>query len=193
VNTISNSLFNVSPGGQVVIHNNGGISFNNPNPVNHVLSNTNEPVSSHTAFNGQKSFLAFWDDIDTVGDVYFAERTNDRLIVQWHRKGFGDAPPDQITTFQVQVFDDNPFRGGSIYAQYLYADVEGARAAGGASATIGYQNDGSPPFNDFQWSFDSPSVGNGTVLSLIPEPASVALMLLAGAVACCSSFLASKS
>ncbi len=62
----------------------------------------------------------------------------------------------------------------------IYADVEQPRADGGGSATIGYQ-DGGAGFNSVEWSFNtSGAVSNGTVLSLIPEPTSLLLVIIGG-------------
>ena len=95
--------------------------------------------------------------------------------LQWDGKQFTDST--DTVTFQLQIFEG--VRGGNpIYAQMIYADVEQPRADGGGSATIGYQ-DGGAGFNSVQWSFNlSGAVSNGTVLSLIPEPASLALIAI---------------
>lgn len=181
VNTISNALFNIGPGDQIVIHNNGGVSFRNPNPADHNLADENEGIPSSSAFNGRPAFLPFWDDIDTVGDVFYREIPDDRVIIQWNRKGFAGEPPTEETTFQVQIFDHNGFRGLGEYAQYLFSDVEGTRAGSGASATIGFQN-GDGVFNDVVWSLNMPAVFDGDVLSLVPEPGSALLLVVAAAV-----------
>lgn len=176
VTTITNDL-GISPGSQLVINNRGGIKFSAGGT--NIMPTPNASIASHTAFGGGPSFIPLWDEIDTVGDVYYNERSNDRIIVQWQQKGFEGAPASQTTTFEVQIFNRPPFRGPDVFAQYLYADVNGARADHGSGATIGYQ-DGSLTHNDFEWSFNLPlAVSDGSVLTLIPEPAT-ALLLLAG-------------
>ncbi len=170
--TISNTVF---PGGDVVVGNNGGLGFGDLTDPN--LPPLNEEIPSAAAFGGGQALFGFWDDIDnTYGDVFYEVRT-DRLIVQWDGKQFTDST--DTLTFQIQIFDD--VRGGNpIYAQIIYTDIEQPRADGGGSATIGNQ-DGGAGFNDVQWSFNtSGAVSNGMVLSLIPEPASLALIVIGG-------------
>lgn len=54
---------------------------------------------------------------------------------------------------------------GDIAAQFLCRDVEGARAARGASATVGYQGGAVGWYAPY--SFDTMSVSHDTVLSLV--------------------------
>jgi hypothetical protein len=162
----------VFPAGDVVVSNNGGIAFGTPPDLN--LDPTNQPIPSNAAFGGGQSALPYWDDIgDTIGGVFY-EVMSDRYVVQWDRKPIGRG---DTVTFQLQIFKD-AVGSPPIYAQYLYADIQAPAAGGGASATIGYQND-SAPFNDVQWSYNVPgAVADGTVLSLIPEPASLTLLAI---------------
>jgi len=173
INTpISNAVF---PGGEVWVGNNGALGFGELPDTN--LPAVNEPISNNAAFGGGQALCGFWDDIDnTYGDIYYENR-EDVLIVQWNQKQFADST--DTVTFQLQIFADG--RGSNpIYAQMIYADVEQPRADGGGSATIGYQ-DGAAGFNSVQWSFNtSGAVSNGTVLSLIPEPASLLLVIIGG-------------
>lgn len=142
----------------IAVGSNGGIRFNG---TTNLLTSLNVPIPSGNVFGGNNALLAFWDDIDTqggtVGNIYRQEFP-DRLIVQWHDVGFFQSPLTQRATFQIQLFDE-----GEILAQVLYLDIEGARAGRGASATIGYQGSGALPTEQF--SFNQPTVSDGTVLS----------------------------
>jgi hypothetical protein len=72
--------------------------------------------------------------------------------------------PNESTSFQVQVFGAG---GTAAFAQFLYADVQGTRAGGGSSATIGYQAGGAQ--HDVLHAFEvAGAVADGTVLSLVP-------------------------
>jgi hypothetical protein len=164
--TISNALL---PAGNVAISNNGGIGFNAPDPT---LSPANEPIPSGAAFGSGQSLLTYWDDIgNDVGGVYYLQ-TDNALVVEWYNRevGVGRAR----VTFEVQIFDAS--EATNPYFQFLYQDISGA--GGGASATIGYQ-DGGTGHNDSQWSFNTPgAVTDGGVLSVIPEPAAIALLFV---------------
>lgn len=162
----------VLPAGDIVVSNNGGIGFGTLGST--LLAPGNAPIPSNDAFGGGQSLLAFWDDIgNTIGGIFYQPQS-DRFIVQWDQKPIGRA---DAVSFQVQIFY-NAVGSPPVYAQFLYADIESAAAGGGASATIGYQ-DGGAGFNDVQWSYNSPgAVKNGDVLSLIPEPTSLAALLL---------------
>ncbi|HVP10664.1 MAG TPA: hypothetical protein VMV94_05680 [Phycisphaerae bacterium] len=174
--TVSNAVF---PAGDVVVSNNGGIAFGSPPST--TLAAINQPIPSTQAFGGGQSLLPYWDDIgNTIGEIEW-EHKRASLIIQWTQKPFEGST--DTATFQIQIFDGVPYPpAGGIYAQFIYLDIEQPRAGGGASATIGYQN-GPAAYNDVQWSVDTPgAVANGTVLSLIPEPAtltSLGVLLLA--------------
>lgn len=168
--TIGNALL---PAGLVVVGNNGAIGFN---PPDFDLEPLNQMIPSENAFGGGQSLQIYWDNVgNDVGDVYWQE-IGDILIIQWDNVHFADDPdrPQDTGRFQIQIF------GGptSIFSQFLYDDIEQQFPDGGASATIGYQSGlllG--PGNDVQWSFNQPgAVSDGTVLSLIPAPGSVALL-----------------
>jgi hypothetical protein len=169
---IGNTVF--APG-RVVVGNNGGMGFDPPSGF---LAPINEAIPSNNAFGGGQSALPFWDDVgNDEGDVFWLE-LEDRLIVQWHNNHFeGDASGD-TARFQVQIFAGVALLPQPIYAQFIYDDIGQPRPDGGASATIGYQ-DGGAGFNDVQWSFNTAgAVSDGTVLSVIPEPGTLALLLV---------------
>lgn len=167
--TIGNLVF---PAGRVVVGNNGGVGFD---PLDDNLAPDNEPIPSINAFGGSQAALPLWDNIgNDIGDVYWAEQL-DTLIIQWHDHRFEGS--QDTSRFQLKIFELAP-TPNTIYAQFIYADIEQPRAGGGASATIGYQ-DGGAGFNDVQWSFNTAgAVANGTVLSIVPEPSSVVLLLV---------------
>jgi len=148
---------------RLLIGLNGAIGIDSSS---NLLTNSNATLPSANLFGGERAFVPFWDDLESnggsLGAVYHQELA-DRFVVQWNAVGFGGAPASERVTFQVQIFDSSP-----LLAQYIYADVEGARAARGASATIGYQGTGVPPLTPH--SFNAASVRNGTVLSLIGTP-----------------------
>lgn len=167
---IGNSLL---PSGNVVIANNGGVGFDPPD-MN--LAPSNGEVPSQDAFGGGQALLPYWDDIgNDVGGVYY-EEMDDRLIVQWENRFISTSEGRSgFITFQLQVFDRS--EAGNPYFQFIYEDM--AAAGYGASATIGYQ-DGGAGANDDEWSRDtSGAIADGTVLTALPEPSSLAL--LAGA------------
>ncbi len=156
--TIGNSLF---PSGVARVGSNGGVRFAGTGLD---LGFTNAAIPAAAAFGlTSQSLLPFWDDINTangtVGEIYWQE-TQGRLIVQWQAAGFFGAA-SETATFQLQVPSTGP-----AFAQFLYQDVAGARAANGGSATVGYQSGGVQ--NDVQWSFNSGVINNNTVLSLVP-------------------------
>jgi hypothetical protein len=167
--TIGNQVFSA---GRVIVGNNGGLGFD---PFDPELAPDNEPLPSNAAFGGAQGALAFWDNINNVvGDVFWQEIGN-TLIVQWHNNTFQGS--QDTSRFQIKIGE--PARGPvTVFAQFIYDDIEQPRAGGGISATIGYQ-DGGAGFNDVQWSFNTAgAVSNGTVLSLVPEPGSAALLAM---------------
>jgi len=170
--TIGNLVF---PAGRVAVSNNGGAGFAPPDDK---LDPVNEPIPSNKAFGKGQSALAYWDDIgNDVGGVRWQQKRTDAgdvLIIQWHNRLL-EGTPDQVR-FQIKIFSDpGP---DSIYAQFIYDDIERPAANGGVSATIGYQ-DGGAGFNDVQWSFNTAkAVANATVLSVVPEPQTLGLLAL---------------
>lgn len=144
---------------ELIVSMNGGIRLSGSNTF---LAGTNVPLPSALAFQSEQALLPFWDDLESTGLALarvFAEERPDRLIVQWNHVGFAGGPATERATFQVQVFDE-----GDILAQFLYQDVEGARADRGGSATIGYQAAGN--LTTLTHSFDQPILSNGEVLTL---------------------------
>jgi hypothetical protein len=163
--TVGNALL---ASGAAQVGSNGGVRFGGPGTS---LAFTNAAIPSASAFGlTSQSLLPFWDDVNTVGgtvgNVYWQE-IGDTLIIQWENVGFFGQPATERATFQVQVFSSGP-----VVAQYLYEDVEGVRAASGASATVGYQSGGLVG-NDAQWSFNVASVVDGDVLSVCYANATV--------------------
>jgi hypothetical protein len=172
--SIGNSVF---AAGTIRIGSNGAVRFDGGGLS---LSFTNYTIPSNNMFSGDQSLAVFWDDINTAngtrGNIY-VEDVGDTLVIQWQDVDFFGGGVD-TTTFQIQVHTSGPG-----LAQFLYRDVEDARADGGGSATIGYQ-DGSAGFNDFQWSYNTRgAVSNGTVLTLVPAPGAMALLGLGGLLA----------
>jgi hypothetical protein len=163
--TVGNALL---AAGTARVGSNGGVRFGGTG-LNLGVTNGALPVSGAFSLTSQ-SLLPFWDDFNTangtIGNIFWQEIGN-TLIIQWDNAGFFNTPAGDIATFQIQVF-----QGGPVVAQYLYQDIEGLRAASGASATIGHQSGGIAG-NDVQWSFNSASVVNGTVLSICFADATV--------------------
>jgi len=158
--TIGNALL---AAGVARVGSNGGVRFAGAGTD---LGFTNAALPSAAAFNlTSQSLLPFWDDVNTVGgtvgNIYWQE-TGGRLVIQWEDVGFFGAA-SEIATFQIQVFP----AGGPAFAQYLYQDVTGVRAAGGGSATIGYQAVDGTTHNQFSFN-TAGAVSNGTVLSVVP-------------------------
>lgn len=153
--TVGNALLGA---GTVRVGSNGAVRFAGTDLT---LGFTNGAIPSFNAFNGNQALMAFWDDINTAsgaaGNIYWQEVGN-TLVIQWEDAAFFGSP--DRTTFQIQVPNSGP-----VFAQFLYEDVTSPRAARGGSATIGYQAGGIA--NDAPWSVNTPSVDNGTVLSLV--------------------------
>ncbi len=157
--TRGNAIF---PAGTVSVSNNGGIQAGGGNS----LDFQNLALPSVGLGN---VLLPFWDDIDSdTGNVYWQELQVggvDALIVQWdnrpHFSNVGSA------TFQLQLFAT-----GSTLVRYAYKDVDFGSPAddGGASATIGYQQNDTTAV---QFSFDTASVVAGDLVDLIDLPATL--------------------
>lgn len=179
--TISNQYF---PAGPVCVSNNGGIAFN---PTIEDLAAENTSLPSQRAFGNSLALLAFWDDIgNKLGGVYYQDM-GDRYIIQWHNRSWDDGSPERVR-FQIQVFPDQPgYRGGQcVLAQFIYDQIDGPRADGGAGATIGVQGGIGTGVNDFTWSFNTAnSVDQHTrpVLTVVCMPAPASSMLLVGLLA----------
>ncbi|MEZ6017186.1 MAG: hypothetical protein R3F49_18860 [Planctomycetota bacterium] len=144
---------------QLAIGSNGGIRLNGANST---LAPNNTTIPSSTVFGGGRTLLPFWDDLNPSGGVFgavYVAEFADRLIVQWDNVTFTGASLLNRATFQVVLFDQS-----ELLAQFLYRDIEGARAASGSSATIGFQDSGA---GHLPFSFHSASVSNGAVISFI--------------------------
>jgi hypothetical protein len=147
------------PRGVVRVGSNGGLRLAGTGTT---LPRDNAPIPSPAAFGGARALLGFWDDLDSGAGAFgqvFVRELPERLVVHWRDVGFGQNTASRVD-FQAQLFNGRP-----LVAQLLYTDVQGARAASGGSATIGYQSGGTSGHVPF--SFDTPSVSNGTVLSFL--------------------------
>jgi len=152
--------------GTVRVSNNGGIGFN----TTATLDWTNGTVPGG-AFGGAQALLPYWDDLYyTTGNVYVQTvgiTPNRIFIAEWYNRPHypGDSVLDgDEATFQLQVFE-TPVSG--IAAQFLYTDTDFLDPSlnNGASATVGYQRDGT---TGSQWSCNTAgAVQAGVVLSLV--------------------------
>jgi hypothetical protein len=110
------------------------------------------------------------------GTIYYANMPG-VTIVQWNNIGTF-AGGTGTGTFQIQIFDGS----SGILAQYIYPDVDfGGTGSFAASATIGAVADVANGFA--QWSFNTASIQNGSVLTILPAPGSLALLGLGGLLA----------
>jgi hypothetical protein len=164
--TVGNSLL---AAGVARVGSNGAVRFGG---TGQSLSYSNQPIPSTSLFGGDQSLAVFWDDFNTAsgtnGNIYWDE-VGGTLVIQWQDAGFFGS--SDTATLQMQIHSAGP------YAQFIYQDVGQPRPNNGGSATIGYQAGGIE--NDVQWSYNTAgAVQDGTVLSLIPEPASLALLAL---------------
>jgi hypothetical protein len=117
----------------------------------------------------------WWDDLQPITGsesttIYWQEIAG-VLYIMWKDIGHFPNVAGQTITFQMQVFSNPSACGPSI--QWIYVDTDfGGTQAGfddADDATIGYVGNG--PLNPWadQWSFNTPSVTNGTVLTVIDE------------------------
>ena len=156
-NTVANALVSAN---SCRVGSNGAVRFDGAGLD---LGFTNAAIPSTAAFDGDRTFMPFWDDINssngTVGEIYW-EEIGGTLIVQWQDTGFFNSP--DTVTFQLQVHSSGP-----AVAQFLYQDVSSARADMGGSATIGFQS-GDTMVSDAQWSFNQTgAVMDNDVLSVV--------------------------
>jgi len=163
--TVGNSFY---PAGTVIVGNNGGIGFNPPQID---LGNMPGPLPNFNAFGAGVSLLPYWSDIGNhVGNVYWIELNNNKLIVQWDFKRFECCPLSPAVTFQCQVNSAAGFRD-CVYAQFLYDSIETSPALGGDNAAIGTQFIEVGSVGAITWSSATPfAVSNGTVLSVVCKP-----------------------
>jgi hypothetical protein len=162
----ANTTYRVSNNGAIGCVSGGG------------LSNFNDAIPNPYAYGGAQVLFPFWDDLDSqTGNVYWSVvgvAPNRVLVIQWddrpHRIGDAVLDGDECT-FQVQIFESHE---GGAYFQMLYQDTSFLKTSydDGASASVGYQHDGT---SGFQWSYNDAGavVGAtpyGTVLTLITTP-----------------------
>ncbi len=164
--TIGNALF---PPGAISVSNNGAIVAGS----NVAVPYTNTPLPKLSM---GRALFPWWDDlVSSTGGVYWQQtQVNgiDTLIVQWnHRPHY---PNVGTATFQLQVFGSG-FRP----ARFAYRDVDFGDPAlnSGASATIGYQQDGSV-FGQF--SYNTPSVADGDVVDIFSTDGDVFQLFVPG-------------
>ena len=163
--TVGNAVLGA---GVVRVGSNGAARFAG---VGQSLGYSNATIPSTSMFSGDQSLAPFWDDFNTAsgsnGNIYWDE-VGGTLVIQWQDAGFFGTT--DTATLQMQIHS-----APGPYAQFLYQDVGQPRPNNGGSATIGYQAGGIE--NDVQWSYNTTgAVQDGTVLSLIPEPASLLLI-----------------
>ena len=171
---VGNSVFG---SGIVRIGSNGGVRFPGAT-LGPELFPGNRRLPSISAINGAVALLPFWDDSNTqsgsVGQIYWQQDCCE-LIIQWDDVGFYNTPPSERATFQLTVYANE-----EVLAEFAYRDVEGVRAGGGESATIGFQAGGLN--QTFQYSFDAGSaVDDATNIEIIKSPALIFDNTLAGA------------
>ncbi len=158
--------FSFFPSTFVNVSNNGAMSFGGDPALDYV----NQRIPDPFAFSGGQALFVFWDDMDSdTGNVYFeiiGAAPNRTLIVEWFNRPHyqGDTILDgDEATFQIQVFE-TPI--GRTVAQFLYQDVDFQNPAynNGASASIGYQQNGKA---GVEFSFDTAgAVTAGAVLTI---------------------------
>ena len=168
VSGVGNAVF---AAGTTRIGSNGAVRFAGTGSS---LSFSNAAIPASGLFNFDQALAPFWDDINTSsgtnGQIY-AQDIGGVYVVQWEGVAFFGST--DTATFQLQVHSSGP-----ALAQFIYRDVSSPRAGNGDGATIGYQAGGIQ--NDVQWSFNTASVQNGMVLSLVPAPSTAVLLGLGG-------------
>jgi len=143
----------------IVVGNNGGILFN---ATGGDVGYNNLELPNDTL---GPAILPFWDDFDSeTGGVYTETRgdaPNRRFIVEWKdRVHYDGADNTDPATFEAILYE------GSNRIVFAYADVDmdGTEFDDGISATIGL-NQGSYAA---QFSYDTASVGAGSVIAFTP-------------------------
>lgn len=164
--TVGNAVF---AAGAVRIGNNGGIGFGVTTGSN-AFGNADIPATGTLpGLFAAQALAPYWDDWDSDAGAVYWQEIGGELIIQWHnRPRFPGSTTAPNGTMQVKVFATGP-----VFAQFIYTDIEDAGFVGGESATIGYMDgaSGANSGNNIKWSFNTAgSVGNGTVLSIVPEP-----------------------
>jgi hypothetical protein len=129
----------------------------------------NTPLPNPAFYSGARAAAVYWDDMEHTlagAGVYAAEVTENGIPVQIFQWTGLDHTPGSSGhgTFELKIFGGGG-PGGAL-AQYIYQTTTFGDPAldHGASATIGYQSSGAEAV---QFSFDTPGVPDGTVLSLV--------------------------
>jgi hypothetical protein len=112
----------------------------------------------------------FWDDlyVDAPGSILHQTVVENGVnveIIQWNQvRTYAAGPGSARGTFQIKIFASGPTP-----VQYIYQDVTyaGTFSGNGASATVGLQT----PTSMEMYSFDTPLINNGLVLSVVPATA----------------------
>lgn len=190
--TVGNVAF---PAGNVRISNNGNAhAFGAVNPLGGTgWTNAAIPAGpGHAAaFNALAVgvMMPWWEDLfpaaGGASGIWWQE-TGNTLTIQWHDQDAFGAVGTGTVRFQMKLF--NTGSNGATLAQFIYDDAEfavGSTQNNGGSGTIGYST-ASPAgagLNNAQWSFNTPSIQTGSVLTIIPAPGALALLGLGGLVA----------
>jgi hypothetical protein len=174
VTTVGNALF---PAGNVRVGSNGaavsGITTGDIGFTNAAIPATGLP--SGMPAGGSAYLLPFWDDLYPVAataatTIWWQEdTTNGILLIMWKDQGHITAVAGQTITMEIQVFQ-NP--GAGPWIQFLYPDATfgGTHAAfdNGLSATVGWIKGSNPIGQNTQFSFNTASIPDATVLSIFP-------------------------
>ena len=130
---------------------------------------------------GADSYIAaFWDDLwpgsaSSSTTIYYDNGVASPgvLIIQWKDEYhyLSPNPSGNVDHLPVQVFSSPA--AGAPWIQILYPDATfgGPNAANdnGASATVGYvDGTNAMALNNAQWSFNTASIPDGTVISIFP-------------------------
>ena len=119
---------------------------------------SNDPLPAAVTF----GLFPFWDDLFVDGPGLLVHRAVveggiNVEVIQWSQVRTYSGGPGGTGSFEIKLFASGP-----VYAQFLYQDM--TFAGNGNSATIGAQ--WSSASYD-QYSFNTASVQNGTVLSIV--------------------------
>jgi len=171
--TLGNALF---PAGPVNLGCNGvvqsgigttpSISFSNQT-IPAATDPTNIPAGS------QGTICAFWDDLDFIGasstNVYWQEMGGVLYILYKDINAFVGVA-GQTITFEIQIWDNPP--GGTPWIQILYPDATfgGSQTShdNAVSATIGWVKGANAIGQNVQWSYNTATIPDGTVLTIYP-------------------------
>jgi hypothetical protein len=151
------------PAGTLNVSTNGNCGYN---AITTAFTNTTIPSSTFHA--GNTAFAVFWDDLITQAGPnagVYSQLMGDVLIIQWNNMDHYFTSPSPVT-FQMKIFGGAGGPGGAM-VQFIYQDVDFGDPLynNGASATVGYQTSATM---GQMYSFDSPVINNGMVLSIMP-------------------------